>query len=160
MNLVSQREYEEHLEHHGIHGMKWGHKNGPPYPLRASQKSSTEKKTLSSEKEAQQKKQNKKINYELLSKESKSIKDDTKEIVKVVSRIGKNKKDSKRPLADISDAELKRMVARLNMEKRYSELTSESTRGGFDKVTDVLSVIGSVVGIAGSAAAIYATLNK
>lgn len=29
------REYE-YLEHHGIRGMKWGIKNGPPYPLEAA----------------------------------------------------------------------------------------------------------------------------
>lgn len=31
------------LVHHGIKGQKWGIKNGPPYPLDASQKSSAEK---------------------------------------------------------------------------------------------------------------------
>lgn len=33
----------DYLAHHGILGQKWGHKNGPPYPLASSQKSSTEK---------------------------------------------------------------------------------------------------------------------
>ena len=33
-----------YLAHHGILGMKWGHKNGPPYPLGASDHSSSEKK--------------------------------------------------------------------------------------------------------------------
>lgn len=34
----------EYLAHHGILGMKWGHRNGPPYPLDASEHSSSEKK--------------------------------------------------------------------------------------------------------------------
>lgn len=33
-----------YLAHHGILGQKWGHKNGPPYPLDAGDHSSSEKK--------------------------------------------------------------------------------------------------------------------
>ena len=32
------------LYHHGILGQKWGNKNGPPYPLKASSHSVSEKK--------------------------------------------------------------------------------------------------------------------
>lgn len=35
---------DEYLKHHGIFGMKWGKKNGPPYPLGASDHSTSEKK--------------------------------------------------------------------------------------------------------------------
>lgn len=35
--------YDEYLAHHGILGMRWGKRNGPPYPLNESQMSSKER---------------------------------------------------------------------------------------------------------------------
>ena len=35
---------EVFLAHHGILGQRWGRKNGPPYPLDASDHSASEKK--------------------------------------------------------------------------------------------------------------------
>lgn len=43
MNLFS----EEYLSHYGIQGQKWGQRNGPPYPLKPSAKSSAEKAAAS-----------------------------------------------------------------------------------------------------------------
>lgn len=36
--------HKNYLEHHGILGMRWGRKMGPPYPLDASDHSAAEKK--------------------------------------------------------------------------------------------------------------------
>lgn len=35
---------DDYLAHHGILGMKWGHKNGPPYPLDDADHSASERK--------------------------------------------------------------------------------------------------------------------
>lgn len=40
--------YNEELAHHGILGQKWGHRNGPPYPLDASAHSKAEKEAMGS----------------------------------------------------------------------------------------------------------------
>ena len=40
--------YNEELSHHGIAGQKWGHRNGPPYPLDASAHSKAEKEAMAS----------------------------------------------------------------------------------------------------------------
>lgn len=43
-HLMTMTETSEYLEHHGIMGMKWGKRNGPPYPLRPEAHSASEKK--------------------------------------------------------------------------------------------------------------------
>ena len=43
-NAEINKENDEYLEHHGILGMKWGKRNGPPYPLDAEDHSQSEKK--------------------------------------------------------------------------------------------------------------------
>lgn len=44
MNSYKINMSKDYLEHHGILGQKWGRKNGPPYPLDASDHSSSERK--------------------------------------------------------------------------------------------------------------------
>lgn len=43
----------DEIYHHGILGQRWGKKNGPPYPLSSTQKSSAEKKAMTDEEKTQ-----------------------------------------------------------------------------------------------------------
>ncbi len=44
MTDLERTYYSNMLQHHGILGMRWGKKNGPPYPLDASDHSASEKR--------------------------------------------------------------------------------------------------------------------
>lgn len=72
--------YEDsYLMYHGILGQKWGKKNGPPYPLKASKHSSSEKKAGwrksldSSDKETYNQSTLKKPSFSLSSKQKRAI---------------------------------------------------------------------------------------
>lgn len=44
MDYYSIDDINDYLEHHGILGQSWGHRNGPPYPLSSGKHSVSEKK--------------------------------------------------------------------------------------------------------------------
>lgn len=85
------------LQHHGIIGQKWGKRNGPPYPLNGSKAA---KKTKPKEEKEEKKKQQKK-------KESPP-------------------QNSSKSAKNMTDAELKDRVARLELEKKYKTLMRET----------------------------------
>lgn len=66
-----------YLVHHGIKGQKWGVKNGPPYPLGASDHSASERKAgwKSSINKNDAKKNEKKNGLHLTDKQKKVVKD-------------------------------------------------------------------------------------
>lgn len=68
-----------------------------------------------------------------------------------------NKKATKEA-KDMSDDELKRLTTRLNLENNY--INARQQQAGRSKVESVLSVAGSTLAVASSAAALYTAIKK
>lgn len=82
------------LQHHGILGMKWGKRNGPPYPLSGEQKTRAEKRA-----------------------EYFREKNHQKKVVK------QQMEDRSPKLKVMTDEELIAAIKRLELEKKYAELS-------------------------------------
>lgn len=122
---------ETNLYHHGILGQRWGKKNGPPYPIGASNHSASEKKAGW---------------RKSLSKKTTQQKETER----------KKRSDSKNR-GTLSDAELKANIERLKNEKEFGKLTDEVVNPGKAYATQLLKSVGNkVVVTAASGATLYA----
>jgi rRNA maturation endonuclease Nob1 len=67
----------------------------------------------------------------------------------------KRKKQTKIDASNISDTDLKKYVKRMELEKKYNELTDGDIKTGREKVLDILDVAGGIAGMAASAYIVY-----
>ena len=143
------------LNHHGIKGQKWGvrryqNKDGS-LTVKGRQRYSTEvmvesKKLLDTANEAIGK--------------GKNI---SNEIGKVAQKEFDKKynKEIKRSLSEMSDAELRAIVNRLNMEERYTQvMQSRAPKLGKNKVDEILDYAGGALAIASSALGIILAIKE
>lgn len=151
------------LQHHGIPGMKWGirryqNKDGS---LTAAGKKRYEKE-LAKLKEEQRILNNKKKTQAKIDKlvamrknidETKAELGETPKTSKIKEKFTQTKEEkaSKRKLKDLSDEELQAKINRIQMEKRYIELTSvpkeqAKVNKGKSAVNDILSTSAKNIG--------------
>lgn len=72
----------------------------------------------------------------------------------------RNKAKSKIDLSDISDDDLKRMINRLNMEKQFKDLSTETVGTGRRSLSDILATAGDVLAVGASAASILVAISQ
>lgn len=62
-------------------------------------------------------------------------------------------------ISSMSDAELKRQIDRMTLEKRYREVKAEDVKRGKDRMDEVLEYSAAILGMASSAVAIAAAIK-
>lgn len=62
-------------------------------------------------------------------------------------------------ISSMSDAELKRQIDRMTLEKRYREVKAEDIKRGKDRMDEILEYSAAILGIASSAVAIAAAIK-
>lgn len=154
-----------YIAHHGILGQKWGRKNGPPYPLDATDHSAAEKKAGTKGWTKEAKSENKQSDSEKKDptvKVLKAAREGANSAENLSNKIQRYKREDapKKDLSEMSDAELRTAINRLDMERRYNDLTAPDVSKGEKYCSRALSVAGDVLAIGVSAAVIYATLKS
>lgn len=76
------------------------------------------------------------------------------------SQASKRKARNEIDLSNMSDKELRKAINRMALEKQYKDLATMDKRTGYDTLSDILSVAGSVAAIGASGAMIYSVLKK
>lgn len=120
--------YEDYLQHHGIPGMRWGRRNGPPYPLlRRNMSASERRENLTSSSDS--KEGSKKIS--------------TPKTVQVETETGTKTVSNSKPINQMSDKELDQTINRMKKEKEYRQLSAQDITKGNAWVKGFLGVTGA-----------------
>ena len=124
--------YQEWLAHHGIPGMKWGERNGPPYPLTPMQYTKEElkekRKAASGYNKELRKAQNIKYRFADITKRRKEAAHERQ-----LARIENSNKTDEDKQADFES-----LIRKYNNDKRYQKAVDTVERGN-QKVIEILN---------------------
>ena len=128
--IRDQSTNEEYLEHYGILGMKWGVRRTK---RQLSNRGSTQP-TKSPNKYYE------KVRVQRIKKKNAKgeLKAQKKEALKSAAKPKKKSKEEKDPMKQMSDAELQKMVNRIQLEQTYKKLTAPKMSKGKAMVTEAI----------------------
>lgn len=126
--------YTNEMYHHGIFGMKWGKKNGPPYPLKEGAHSASEKKAGW----------------------RKSLNNKADEDAKSNDYVNSRRTD----INSMTNEELQSLVNRLNLEKRYKDLMKKDYQAGKNFLETSSKVMETLSKVSSSSLTLYDNYRK
>lgn len=123
--------YGEYLKHHGIEGMRWGRRNGPPYPLLRRNMSSAEKRANPASSNPSD-------------NETDSSKKKPERSVYVENENGRRTNPGAKSVKSMSDQELKDSLNRMQNEEKYREYAQNDISDGKSFIKNVLLAAGAL----------------
>lgn len=171
--------YESSLYHHGVEKMRWGQRNGPPYPLSRKYQKSDGSLTPAGEKRYEKEKYknslqkqknqlsdagvrdvNRWVKEDLEKKQQvvKTSSDMVRELQKIERESSPKPKKERMDLSGMSDQELRQRINRELTERQYNDLFGKETKPAISKgreyIRNTLDVAGSVLAIGSSSLSI------
>jgi hypothetical protein len=95
---------------------------------------------------------------EKITKDARNIVTETSNIAQTIANLKRMR--NKEDVSTLTDDELRARINRLNLETQYNNLSAKRVQTGFDTASEILTAVGSVVGIVGSTVAIAATVHN
>lgn len=157
---------DEYLEHHGILGMHWGRKNGPPYPLDSSVSTGKRLKKGSgtSKRKARKQYKNRVKSLKKARKARAEKRAEEQKVQKSKEEIIKSK-DISAMLKDVdkfSNQEINDMLTRLDTEGRLAERVSKQQKANASKGEKAKTFVKEAVGkgLKSGASSIISTVSE